>query len=302
MRQLRSLLLSALVGSAAAASAADVAALKSSDSPAWRPAIDSLRRAISAHTLTEYDLRGDRAEADRLIASLKDKAAVFVTFGPLAAQAAKEVAPEIPQVFCMVQDPARLGLVGVANITGVSFSIPIKNQLAAFRLVNPRGVKIGVVYNDSNTGRLVEEAQKAAGVVRLSLSVRQVSSERDVPEALRALLRGEGAVDALWIPPDPMLLGEESRRYVLTEALKAGKPVYSFSPALVSEGALVSNGPDLASIGDQAGDLVNRIAGGEKGRIEMLVPRAELVVNKKIADKLKIEIPADALRAANRVL
>ncbi len=302
MRQLRSLLLSALVGSAAAASAADVAALKSSDSPAWRPAIDSLRRAISAHTLTEYDLRGDRAEADRLIASLKDKAAVFVTFGPLAAQAAKEVAPEIPQVFCMVQDPARLGLVGVANITGVSFSIPIKNQLAAFRLVNPLGVKIGVVYNDSNTGRLVEEAQKAAGVVRLSLSVRQVSSERDVPEALRALLRGEGAVDALWIPPDPMLLGEESRRYVLTEALKAGKPVYSFSPALVSEGALVSNGPDLASIGDQAGDLVNRIAGGEKGRIEMLVPRAELVVNKKIADKLKIEIPADALRAANRVL
>ena len=58
----------------------------------------------------------------------------------------------------------------------------------------------------------------------------------------------------------------------------------------------MSNGPDLASIGEQAGELVNRIAAGES-KVEMLdVPRAELVINKRIADKLKIEIPADALR------
>ena len=302
MRYVRVFLLLALAFSAASASAAEIAVLKSSDSPAWRPAIDNLRRAAAAHTVTEYDLRGDRAEADRVLASLKGKAAVLVTVGPLAAQAAREVAPEIPQVFCMVQDPARLSLVGVPNVTGVAFSIPIKNQLAAFRLVNPRGVRIGVVYNDSNAGRLVEEAQKAATVVRLTLVVRAVASNKDVPEALRALLKGVDAVDALWIPPDPILLGDESRRYVLAETLKAGKPVYSFSATLVAEGALVSNGPDLASIGDQAGELVNRIAGGEKGKIEMLMPRAELVVNKRIADKLKIEIPADALRAANKVL
>jgi len=302
MRYVRVFLLLALAFSAASASAAEIAVLKSSDSPAFRPAIDNLRRAAAAHTVTEYDLRGDRAEADRVLASLKGKAAVLVTVGPLAAQAAREVAPEIPQVFCMVQDPARLSLVGVPNVTGVAFSIPIKNQLAAFRLVNPRGVKIGVVYNDANAGRLVEEAQKAATVVRLTLVVRAVASNKDVPEALRALLKGVDAVDALWIPPDPILLGDESRRYVLAETLKAGKPVYSFSATLVAEGALVSNGPDLASIGDQAGDLVNRIAGGEKGKIEMLMPRAELVVNKEIADKLKIEIPADALRAANKVL
>jgi ABC-type uncharacterized transport system substrate-binding protein len=32
------------------------------------------------------------------------------------------------------------------------------------------------------------------------------------------------------------------------------------------------------------------------------VPRAELVVNKKIADKLKIDITVDALKAAGKVL
>jgi ABC-type uncharacterized transport system substrate-binding protein len=129
-----------------------------------------------------------------------------------------------------------------------------------------------------------------------------VASEREVPEALRGLLKGEDAVDALWIPPDPVLLGDESRRYILAETLKAGKPVYSFSAALVAEGALVSNGPELGSIGDQAGELVNRLAAGERGKIEVLIPRAELVINKKIGDKLKVDIPVDALKAAGKVL
>ena len=92
-------------------------------------------------------------------------------------------------------------------------------------------------------------------------------------------------MDALWIPADPMLLGDESRRFILSEALKAGKPVYTFSAALVAEGALVSNGPDLASIGEQAAELVNRLAAGEKGAIELLVPRAELVINNRIAEQ-----------------
>ncbi len=282
--------------------AADVAVLKSTDTPAWRPTLDALRRSAAAHTLAEYDLRNERAEADRVVTSLKGKAAVLVAMGPLAAQAAQAGAPEIPMVFCMVQDPGRLGLTGQPNIAGVSFQIPIKNQLAAFRLVNPRAVRIGVIYSEQNTGSQIAEAVKAASVVRLNLAPRAVASERDVPEALRAILKGQDAVDAIWFPPDPILLGDESRRYILAETLKAGKPVYSFSAALVAEGALVSNGPDLGSIGDQAGELVNRLAGGEKGKIEMLIPRAELIINKKIADKLKVEVPADALKAAGKVI
>jgi putative ABC transport system substrate-binding protein len=201
----------------------------------------------------------------------------------------------------MVQDPAKAGLSPAQGVTGVAFTIPVKNQLAVFRLVNPRGVRVGVIYNEANTGRMIQEAKAAAGVVRLVLIERPVTSDKDVPEALRSLLKGSDAIDALWFPPDPVLLADEARRYVLGETLKASKPVYGFSSALVAEGALVSDGPDVASTGEQLAELVNRVAGGEKGKIEMLIPRAELVINRKIADKLKIEIPSDALRAASRV-
>ena len=46
-----------------------------------------------------------------MVATLKARTGVIlVAMGPLAAQAAREGAPELPLVFCMVQDPARLGL------------------------------------------------------------------------------------------------------------------------------------------------------------------------------------------------
>ena len=290
-----------LLAGAPGAEAADVAVLKSSDVAAWRPALDALRRSAAAHTITEYDFRGDRAAAEQVLGSLKGKPVILVAMGNLAAQAARAILPDAPLVFCMVQDPAKLGLVPAPNLTGVAFTLPVKNQIAAFRMVNPRGTRIGVMFHPDNSGRQVEEASKAAGLLRIVLVPRAVPSLSEIPQALRTLLSGD-TVDALWIPADPILLTDETRRYILTESLKAGKPVYAFSATLVSEGALVSNGPDVVSIGHQAGELVNRLAGGERTRIDIQVPRAELVINNRIAGKLKIVVPAEALKAANKVI
>jgi putative ABC transport system substrate-binding protein len=295
-----SLLFVTLLG-AGTASAAEVAVLMSSEVPAWRPAIDALHRVAAAHNVVDYDLKGDRAEANKVLGTLKGRNVILVVMGNLAAQAARELMPEVPLVFCMVPDPVKFGLVGLPNTTGVSFMLPVKNQLAAFRMVNPRASKIGVIYNAENSGRIVQEAQKAAAIVHLILAERAVPSEKEIPEALRSLLKGQDAIDALWIPPDPMLLGDETRRFLLSESFKAGKPVYAFSSSLVQEGALVADGPDFASIGEEAGEMVVRIASGDRNKIDMSIPKPELVVNKKMADKLKIDIPPEALRLANKV-
>ena len=283
--------------------AAEVAVLKSTDAAAWRPTLEAMHRVASTHTITEHDLKGAREEALRVLEGLKPKAkdTIFVVMGPLAAEVAKEAFPQGRLIFCMVQDPDKLGLLTAPGVTGVAFSVPVRNQLAAFRLVNPGGVRIGVIYTGTDTGPFFQEAKSAAATVRLALVGRAITSEKDVPRALRSLLSGSDAVDALWFPADASLLGDETRRFVMSETLKARRPVYAFSDALIPEGALVSDGPSFASIGEAVGDLVNRIAGGEKGRIDMLMPRAELVVNKRIASKLKLEIPGDALQSASRV-
>jgi putative ABC transport system substrate-binding protein len=289
--------LAALAFGCAPALALDVAVLKSSDVPTWRPTLEALQRTVAGHTLTEYDLRGDRAAGAAVIKGIKGRPGVLVAMGPLAAQLARELLPEIPLVFCMVQDPAQIGITPGPGVTGVAFGIPARNQLAAFRVVYPNAVRVGVLYTPGNTSKLVEEAEKAALVVRMLLVTKPITTEKEIPSALRALVSGADAVDAVWLIPDPLLLSEESRRHILSETLNAGKPTFSFSAALVSEGALISSGPDPTSIGEKAGELVGRIAAGEK-RIDMLVPRAELVVNTKVAGKLKIQIPPEVLKSA----
>ncbi len=283
-------------------SPAEVAVLKSSNAASWQPTLQAFRQASSGHTVTELDLHGSREEATRILATLKDRPVIVVAMGPLAAELTREVAPGLPTVFSMVANPEKLGLIGPPNVVGVAFSIPVISQFAAFRSVNPRAVRIGIIYNPANTGALIEEARVATRVVRTVVVERPVPSEREVPQALRELLQGGDAVDALWLPPDPVLLGDEARRHILNETLKARKGVYAFARALVPEGALASDGPNYESIGQLMGLLVNRIANGESpGSIGMQVPQAELVINKKVADRLKIEIPRDTLKAATVV-
>jgi putative tryptophan/tyrosine transport system substrate-binding protein len=290
------------VAAAQPAAAAEIAVVLSSDVPAWRAVSDALRVAAAGHTVTTYDLHGSRSEADKVFLGLKDTASVIVAMGPLAAQAAREIAAELPLVYCMVHDPAGVAGLAGSNVTGVAFSVPMRNQLVAFRAVNPKAARIGVVYSADTLTRQLDDARKAASALHLELVLRQVPSMQAVPQAVRELLGGKEAVDALWIPTDPVVLADETRRFVMQAAVQAGKPVYGSSSAMVKEGALVSNSPELASIGQSVGELVNRIARGEKaGRLAVVVPRSEVVINKKIAEQLGLTIPEEALRAAQRV-
>jgi ABC-type uncharacterized transport system substrate-binding protein len=286
-----------LVLTGSGAGAADVAILKSVNNVAWRPALDAMRRHSPTHSFSEYDFQGDRARGLHILDGLKSQKVILVALGPLAAQLAHQVAPDLPLVFCMVAEPEKLGLVPSRNVTGVALAIPVQNQLAAFRLVNPRAVRIGVLHGPE-ASEAVAEAKKVAAVVRLGVYARLLESDQDVLPALRGLFSGPEAVDALWLPADPLLLGDETRRFLLKEAAKAGKPIYAFSPSLVAEGALVSNGPDFASIGEMTAELVKRLAAGEQEPIGMLMPRAELIINTKAATRLKIDIPAEVLAAA----
>ena len=288
---------------ASGAGAAELSLVKSADVAAWRPAVEAIRAAAATHSVTEDDLGGSRVEGEQLYSALKGKVAVVVAMGPMAAQLARELLPEVTLVYCMVQDPAAAGLVGVPNAAGVALALPVRNQLVAFRTVNPQARRVGVIYNAEAAGRQAEEAQKVAGPLKLEIVARRVADATGVPQAVRDLLRGAEPVDALWVLPDPLILEAATRRFVLAEALLAGKPVYSFSASLINEGALVSHSPDMASVGQGVSELIGRILSGQRAdRQPLLVPRGEVVINKKMADQLKVTVPPEALRIAQKVL
>ena len=192
-----------------------------------------------------------------------------MALGPLAAQAAREALPERPaRLLHGAGAGAGSACCRAPTSTGVAFAMPVKNQLAAFRLVNPRGVRIGVLYNADERGRAGAGGAEGGGrrcAWRIVARGRWRPSKEVPAGAARAAQRAT-AVDALWLPPDPLLLGDEARRFLLAETLKAGKPVYAFSSALVAEGALVSNGARLR-VDRRAGGRAREPAGrGREGR------------------------------------
>jgi ABC-type uncharacterized transport system substrate-binding protein len=284
---------------AAPAHAAQVVVLKSSPPADWAATLDALKAGLIGHSVTEHDFQGDRAAAALALSAVPPEA-IVVAVGPLATQLARELAPGLALVYCMVPDPAALGLTGAARTAGVALSLPIRNQLAAFRAVYPRAVRLGVLHGPA-AQREVAEAQKAAVVVRMVVIPRPITSEREASQALRGLLKEE-EVDAVWMPADPLFEAEELRRALLDDALDAGKPVFAYSASVVAEGALASNGADLVHMGERVATLVSRMAeAAPDAKIGTMFARAELAINKKVAGQLKIEVPPDVLGAAQKV-
>ncbi len=293
-------LLCALVGPASAL-ATDITILKSSDIAAYNQAIAGFKAALpSGIVLSEYDLQGDLEKGRKLARKVRasDTSLVFAV-GLKAAKAAQLEIVDIPVVYSMVLDPAKYEL-NTPNMTGVLLEVPIERQLAMIRTLLPHLKHIGTLYDPSKTTALIEEARRLLKPVATDLIPIQVTSERDVPGALRALLPSVGA---LWLVPDSTVLTDESLRFILNTALEERVPVIGFSREFARSGALLCLSVNYGDIGRQAGQLTRKILDGQLSLpMKPLHPdRIETSLNLKTAKFLQIEIPKDLENRADEV-
>ncbi len=285
----------------ALASAADIVILKSSDITAYNQAIAGFKAVLPGGiTLSEYDLQGDLEKGRKLARKIRasDPALVFAV-GLKAAKAAQLEIVDIPVVYSMVLDPAKYGL-NSPNMTGILLEVPIERQLAMIRTLLPNLKHIGTLYDPSKTTTLIEEARRLLKPNGTELVPIQISSERDVPGALRALLP---SIDALWLVPDSTVLTDESLRFILNTALEERVPVIGFSREFARSGALLCLSVNYADIGRQAGQLTRKILDGQVSLpVKPLHPdRIEVSMNRKTAKFLDIDIPKDLEAKADEI-
>jgi putative ABC transport system substrate-binding protein len=123
---------------------------------------------------------------------------VIATDTPVAALVAKQATKSIPIVFSLGSDPVRDGLVANlnrpgGNITGAAF---LANLLSAKRLdlfhrLVPNAAVIAVLLNPKNANVELEgqQTQEAARLLGLQLVSLQVTSEREIDEAVVRLIQ-----------------------------------------------------------------------------------------------------------------
>lgn len=238
----------------------------------------------------EYqNAQGDFGTAQIIANSFKnDNKDLILAISTPSAQAAYNATKEIPIIITAVTDAKSSGLVG-ENITGTSDAAPIYKQLEVAKKLLPQIKKVGVIYNTSEQNSQIQVEQVKEEGKKLGLEVVEagITNVTDMAIGLDTLLP---KVDILYTPTDNLVVS--ATPLVLEKANKAGKPVIGSVEDQVAQGALVTQGIDYEKLGYQTGEIAIEILKGKEPNqmpIET-IKEMELIVNKKMADKYKVDI------------
>ena len=254
---------------------------------------------------------GDYNALPALAAELvaKGVVAIAATGDVASARAVKGATATVPAVFTIGGDPVRFGLVASynrpgGNITGIAF---VPNQLGAKRVqllrdLVPGAARIGLLMNPDNPNAAAELADSQEGAAKLGLQtvVQNARGAAEIDAAFAEFVRAK--IDALISATDPVLL--DRREQIAALAARNGLPAASFTRPLAAAGLLMSYGPNIRWMYEQAGGYIAQILKGAKPAEMpvMLSKRYELVINLKTARRLGLRIPRTLLESADDVI
>lgn len=264
-------------------------------------------------TTTQIEYLFVRPSADKLRQAAKElsaRADVLVVWGTVSAIAAKEAGIETPVVFASVGFPVALGLAQSlrkpgGNFTGISFEAAddtygkrlqmLKEMVPGLRRVAALGAG-----NDRNIGPSLETLHRIAPTLGIELIDAKVQSAGDLATAFSEFkkkgVQGVVVIAGAFMYQNSGLLAE----LTLAHRLPA---VHGFKEA-VAAGGLISLGPDLIVMADQAAMYVDKILrGASPGDLPVEQPsRYEMHINLTSAKQLGLAVPSSLHVRADNVI
>ncbi|MCP4272185.1 MAG: hypothetical protein GY781_09490 [Gammaproteobacteria bacterium] len=236
-----------------------------------------------------YDLKGKMKTGQKIVRKVrKQKPDIVLAIGVLAATVAKEEIEDISIVFCMVINHARFELTE-PNITGISTEIAIEDQLKGYQSILGPFKNMGIIYDPSKTGNIIESAEKKAEGTGINLVKYEIDSSKEVSQAMENLI---GKIDALWLLPDSTVVTKKSFGLIKSTTLENRIPLLCTSDVFVKAGALAAVSPNHKDVGRQAAELARKILElSTPGSLGIVYPdRFKLTVNTDTAKKLGLEL------------
>jgi putative ABC transport system substrate-binding protein len=252
----------------------------------------------------EYDrLPGLAAELVR-----QKVAVIFATGSTNSPQAAKAATSTIPIVFEVGSDPVATGLVTnlrrpEANLTGVTRNTTAlaPKRLEIARELLPRGTSIGYLRNSTNPFDTdMAELTAAAHTLGLRVSVFSASTDRELLTAFESMVAQQ--LSALIVSTDASF--NTRRNEIVALAGHHAIPTIYAGRVSVLAGGLICYGVNDNSLSRLAGIYTGRILKGDKpADLPVVLPtKFELVLNRKAAKELGLEIPPSLLARADEVI
>jgi putative tryptophan/tyrosine transport system substrate-binding protein len=259
------------------------------------------------HRYSGGDLGRIRAYATELVHSAPD---LIVGSGTPITAALKEATDTIPIVFNLVNDPVGQGFVASlsrpgGNITGFSFiDFPLIGKwLEMIKEIAPGIRHTALMFNPDTTPyypAFLQELEATNKSLAVELSASPVHDEAEVEAAITALAREPGG--GLIAAPDAFI--NNHRRAIMTLTERHRLPAIYGYRQFVTEGALISYGPDTIDIIRRSAGYVDRILKGERpADLPVQAPtKFELVINLRTAKALDLEVPTHLQQLADELI
>jgi putative ABC transport system substrate-binding protein len=245
---------------------------------------------------------------DLLEELLRARVDVIVTGGP-AFRTAPLAGLPIPVVFGFSGDPVDAGIVASlarpgGNVTGVSFlslDLSIK-RVELLKEAMPTMTRVAVLANSTHPGELSEmkATREAARALGLAIEHFEVQTDESFAPAFAAI--AESKCDGLLAFPDA--LKNFNRQKIVAFALSRRLPSIYGWKMYADAGGLLSYGPVLYDAQARLAVYVDKILKGAKpADLPVEQPtKLEMVVNRKTAKALGLEIPPGLILRADVVI
>lgn len=264
------------VTSVASAGSSRVGLVVSDDLEVYRAPTEALLDALPEQPRV-YNLHGRVQDAQLATKELLQwNPQVVVCVGAKAAYAVKAAMPSTPVVYVAVRDPLRYGLTG-PQITGVGMAVEPLTFVSQFVGFFPDVKELGVLLGPNTSDGRRDGISAAGAELGTDVLVETVQSSKDVRRAFQHLV--EQGADAIWVPPDRVVLTTSTYRTLAEEARRRHLPLLVDTESMVEAGGTFTMVPDPAGVARQALAMVEQILGGAAPSvIPAAVPEDLLVV------------------------
>ena len=261
----------------------------------------------------DIEFRWAEGQYDRLPSLMAEvvarKVDVIVTYGTVAAIAAKKATSTIPIVDASMGDPIGTGLATSlarpgGNLTGLSMGWVDGlggKWLEMLQETVPRLTTVAAIVNLDNPVErdLAKDLETIAAARHLKLRIIGIRGADAVDGALE---QARQQAQALVVSADPII--GRKRRQITEFAAKHRLPAMYGMREFVDAGGLMAYGPSVSDMFRRAAEYVDKILKGAKpADLPIEQPtKFELVVNLKTARALGITIPQSILVRADEVI